>query len=89
MEINIDQKIVMIFFTLGAAVALTSNFFSCPVSPVRSILLAFLFPAAVYLAALLILLKVVTQKKTKPLIYNSFMSFFLIWLVIWILLCNL
>jgi len=89
MELNTDQKIVLIFFVLGASVALTSNFFTSTLSPVNNPFAALLFPVVIYAAGVSILLKTVNHKKKRSLIYNSFMSYFLIWLVIWILLYNL
>jgi hypothetical protein len=88
MEFKIDQKIVLIFFALGAVIALVSDFFSS-LYPEGGLFVAVLFPFAVYAVALSALLKTVRQKKIKSLVYNSFMSYFLIWAVIWILFYNL
>lgn len=88
MEFKMDQKIVLIFFALGAVVALVSDFFTV-LYPENGLIIAALFPFAVYAVALSTLLKTVRQMKTKSLIYNSFMSYFLIWAVIWILFYNL
>ncbi len=88
MELKIEQKIVLAYFILGAAVAIVSNFFSS-LSPVNNLFVALLFPLAVYAVALFILIKTVRHKKMKSLMYNSFLSYFLIWIVIWVLLYNL
>jgi hypothetical protein len=88
MEFKMDQKVVLIFFALGAAIALISDFFTS-LYPENGLLVATLFPFVVYVVALSVLLKTVRQMKIKSLIYNSFMSYFLIWAVIWILFYNL
>lgn len=89
MGLKTEQKIVLIYSILGASVALTSSFFTSSLSPVNNLFIAFLFPVLIYLVALGILLKTVKHKRVKSLLYNSFMSYFLLWLVIWILLYNL
>ena len=88
MELRIEQKIVLVYFALGAAVALVSDVFSS-ISPLSNPFAALLFPLVVYVVALYILIKNVKHKKMKSLVTNSLLSYFLIWLVIWVLLYNL
>jgi Mn2+/Fe2+ NRAMP family transporter len=88
MEFKIEQKIVAVYFALGLLVALASSFIAS-LSPSNGLMISISISLAVYIIALVTLLRLVKYKKTKTLVQNSMLSYFLIWLVVWLLLYNL
>lgn len=86
---TIEQIIILIYACLGVGVGLISNFFTSTASPHQNLATALLVPLAVYFASLAFLLRTIQQKKKRWLVYNSFMTFILVWLVVWIFLFNI
>lgn len=89
MEFKIDQKIVLIYFVLGACVSFASALFISTLTPISNLLLSIAFPVVIYVVALYISSRTIDQKKMTSIVKTSFMSYFLIWVIIWILLYNL
>lgn len=85
---TIEQKIILIYTGLGVGVGLISNFFTHAASPYQNLATALLMPLAIYFISLTTLLKTIRQTKTKWLVYNSFVTFVLVWLIAWIFLYN-
>jgi hypothetical protein len=80
---KVEQKIVMIYTILG----LISGFLTNHIIGF-GLLVATLIPFVFYFISFLLLTIFVKGKKTY-LFYNSFVTFLLVWLTIWILLYNL
>lgn len=81
---KIEQKIVLIYTLL----AISSSFATHHFFGIGDIFLAISLPLIVYAISLLLIF---FWHKTKKILifYNSFVTFFLIWVVLWILLYNL
>lgn len=83
---KIDQIIILIYVLLGLGLGTLSNYF---LQIHSNLLLALGLPALAYFVTLLPLLKIVRQKKKKWLFFNSFITFILVWVLVWITLYNL
>jgi Mn2+/Fe2+ NRAMP family transporter len=83
---KIERFIALGYLFLGISFGVVSNYFTKSSS---GLTFALSFPLFAYFISLLPLLKFVKQKKKTWLFYNSFITFFLIWLIVWILLYNL
>jgi hypothetical protein len=88
-SMTVEQIVVLIYTALGVGGGLISNFFTSAASPYKTLVAALLVPLAVYFTSLALLLRTVQQKKKRWLVYNSFMTFALVWLVVWIFLFNI
>ena len=81
------EKLLAFFYTvLGICAGIVSNFFT---KIGYGLEINFIFPLIVYLISLFFLKRFVKQKKKGWLFSNTFITFILVWLVIWILLYNL
>lgn len=76
------RKLVSLFSVLGIIAGILSNYFS-------DLILSILIPLVILFISITTLIKIQKPKKKKALIYNSFITFVLIWLMVWILLYNL
>ncbi|MFH0711149.1 MAG: hypothetical protein V1944_01070 [Candidatus Aenigmatarchaeota archaeon] len=83
---KIDQLIISIYVLIGFGLGFFSNYFLRIHS---SLILALGFPALIYAITLFPLLKVVRQKKKRWLLSNSFITFILVWILVWVTLYNL
>jgi Mn2+/Fe2+ NRAMP family transporter len=83
---RIEQFIVLGYLFLGVSIGFVSNYFTKNNS---ALTFALTFPLFLYFVSLFPLLKFVRQKKKTWLFYNTFITFILVWLVVWILLYNL
>ncbi|MBS3055734.1 MAG: hypothetical protein J4452_04585 [Candidatus Aenigmarchaeota archaeon] len=83
---KIDQAIIAIYVLLGFGLGFFSNYF---LQIHSSLFLALGVPTLLYAATLLPLLKIVRQKKKKWLLSNSFVTFILVWILVWVTLYNL
>lgn len=79
---NLEQKLIGVYTLLGVALGIVSNYFSGLVYQLS-------IPLIVYMISFLILVRYEKSKKPKWLFYNSFLTFLLIWMTVWILLLNL
>lgn len=80
---KIDQLFAIGYLLLGMFLGMLSNYFT---KITGNLVFALIIPILVYIVSLIPLLKFVKSKKRKWIINNSFATFILIWLVVWILL---
>jgi len=78
---KLEQKIAIIYSFIGIASGFLSNF-------LNSLLYAVILPLAVYSISFIILVRL-SKRKILWLLSNSFITFLLVWLVVWIFLYNL
>ncbi|HLC39266.1 MAG TPA: hypothetical protein VJJ76_00090 [archaeon] len=83
---KIDQVVVLVYLLFGIVLGVASNYFN---KTLGSLLLAFVAPVGLYLVTVFPLIHLVKQKQRKWLIQNSIITFFLIWLIVWIILHNM
>jgi len=81
LKLEMGQKLTMLYLVLGICAGLVSNTFT-------DAAMALLSSFALYIVSLVPLIKLVKHKKTKWLMYNSLVTFFLVWLTVWIFLIN-
>jgi O-antigen/teichoic acid export membrane protein len=81
---KVEQKIVMVYTILGILSGFLTNYLFSEFGLIVAISTSF----AIYFLSFLLLVIFVKKKKIM-LFYNSFMTFLLVWLTIWILLYNL
>ena len=82
---KVEQKIVFAYTILGTLLGFLTNYlFKSGVD----LTIAIAIPFVVYFVSLLPLITLVKEKKSW-LFYNSFITFLLIWLTVWILFYNL
>ena len=79
---NLEQKLALIYTFLGAVTGYVSSIFN-------SLQFAVLTPIIIYIISFVFLLRFCKQKKLSWLIPNTLIVFILIWLMVWILSCNL
>jgi len=84
--VKIERTILFVFLALGILTGFASNYFN---KTLGNLAFALITPFVVYLAAQAPFMKFVKDKKKKWIFYNTFPTFFLIWLVAWIFLHNL
>ncbi|MEM5879437.1 MAG: hypothetical protein QXU74_03015 [Candidatus Aenigmatarchaeota archaeon] len=80
-----EQKIVMIYTLLGLVSGFMTNYLH---TLELNLIIAIAISFSIYFVTLPLLL-ISTKKKKTMLFYNSFVTFLLVWLTIWILLYNL
>ena len=80
---KVEQKIVMIYTFLGFVSGFLTNY-----TIGLGLTIAFSIPFIIYFISLPFLTYLVKKRKI-ILFYNSFVTFILVWLTIWILLYNL
>jgi len=83
--LKVEQKIVFAYTMLGVLLGFVTNYL---LKINTSLSIALGLPPVVYFASLLPLTSLVKQKKS-PLFFNSFVTFILVWLTVWILFYNL
>lgn len=79
---KLDQTITLIYTVVGVLSGFISSYF-------HNLLLAVVIPLIIYVISLVPLLNSVKQKKKFWLFYNSFITFALVWMMVWILIFNL
>lgn len=82
---RVEQKIVMVYTILGLLSGFLTNY-SHGVGLWLEV--AIVAPFSLYFISLPFLAAIVRKKKT-TVFYNSFLTFLLVWLTVWILLFNL
>jgi hypothetical protein len=84
--VRIERTILFVFLALGILVGFISNYL---IKSLNSLTLALLTPLVFYLIAQSPFMRFVKDKKKRWIFYNSFLTFFLIWIVVWIFLYNI
>lgn len=79
---NLEQILAFIYTFLGAVTGYVSSIFN-------SLQFAVLTPIVIYIISFVFLLRFCKNKKLPWIISNSLIVFILIWLMVWILSCNL
>lgn len=74
--------IIIAFSSLGIFAGIVSNYLS-------DLTLSLLVPSIVYFLSVIAMIKFVKGKRKRWMIYNSFVTFILVWIVVWIFLFNL
>lgn len=82
--IKLEQKIVGVYSVIGAVCGVLSDYLTS-----FSLLYAFILPAAIYVATLFPFMKVVKEKGVKKFALSGFVTFFLLWITVWIFFHNL
>jgi len=83
--LKVEQKIVFAYTILGILLGFLTNYlFKSGVD----LTIATAIPFVVYFVSLLPLITLVKEKKSW-LFYNSFITFILVWLTVWVLFYNL
>lgn len=80
-----EQIITIVYVTLGIVFGLVSNYVLRTFS---SIILAILIPIIFYAVSVGPLFKLGKLQKRKMLVSNSIITFFIVWIVAWIILFN-
>lgn len=83
-KMKIEQKIVAAYSVIGLACGLISDYFTP-----ANLTFALLVPAAIYFATMLPLVKLVKEQKMRMLVSNSLITFFLVWIMVWVFLYNI
>jgi len=83
---KVDQVVVIVYLFLGIALGIFSYYLN---KSLDSLPIAFLAPVAIYAVTILPLIKTVKQKKRNWLLKNSGITFFLIWIIVWIIAYNI
>lgn len=78
-----EQKLVMIYTVLGVLCGLLSNYM------VSSLPFALMLPAVIYFVSLFLLMKISKESKLKMVISNTLITFFAVWITVWVFLYNL
>jgi len=82
---KIDQVVVGVYLIMGFFAGCISDYFVKQ----NNLTISLILPLLIYFVSQPVLLKMVKQKKKKWLISNSFSTFFLVWILVWITLHNL
>jgi len=82
---KVDQVIVGIYLLMGFFAGYLSDYFV----KLNNLTVSLLLPLLIYVVSQPVLLKMVKQKKKRWLVSNSFSTFFLVWILVWITLNNL
>jgi len=82
---KLEQKIVLIYLVIGMVMGVLSNYLFASMG----LLVAIITPFVVYAVTIAALLNIVKERKVKTVVLNSFVTFILFWLVVWIFLFNI
>lgn len=80
---DLDQRVTIVFTVMGIFAGVISYYLSSPT------ILAIVSPLPLYVVTVSIITKLVKDKKIKQMVYNSAVTFVLVWLLVWIFLYNL
>jgi hypothetical protein len=79
---NLDRSLALVYLALGILSGYISNILG-------SLLLSIILPVAVYTISLIVLARIVKDRKLSWLIGNTVWIFVLVWLTTWVFLFNL
>jgi uncharacterized PurR-regulated membrane protein YhhQ (DUF165 family) len=82
MIMKLEKKMTIIFSCLGILSGFVSNFFT-------DFTFSISLPLLIYFVIQFFMTRIYKYKKIRNIIYTSFMSFVLVWLLTWIILFNL
>ena len=81
---KLEQKLVLIYLAIGIVTGVLSNY----LYEKMGLALAVAAPLVIYAISIAAFLNIVKDRKVKSVVINSFVTFILFWLVIWIFLFN-
>jgi len=81
---KLEQKIVAAYLLVGLVCGILSNYLAS-----INLAYALLVPLGIYFVTLVPLVKVVKERRFRMLISNSLVTFFLVWIMVWVFLYNL
>jgi hypothetical protein len=81
---KMDQRIVGVYTVVGAVAGLLAQY----LTPI-SIQLALIIPFSMYLASLAVFVRGTRGKERNRVIFNSFLTLFLVWATVWVFFFNL
>ncbi len=77
-KLNEDQKVTTLLIVFGAVTGLISNY-TAPIF----FFLAFAIPAVIFSATIYGLIKILKPNKVKKFLIEHFVTFVLVWMVVW------
>ncbi len=83
-KLKVEQKLVSVYSLMGLLFGVLSNWMYS-----TSLALAMILPAAVYFASVVALRKYAKITKVSSIASNTLVTFFLVWIVVWVFLYNL
>jgi membrane associated rhomboid family serine protease len=81
---KLEQKLVLIYLAIGIVMGVLSNY----LYEKMGLAVAVAVPLVIYAISIAAFLNIVKDRKVKSVVINSFVTFILFWLVIWIFLFN-
>lgn len=81
---KLEQKIVAAYLLVGFVCGILSNYLAS-----INLTYALLVPLGIYFVTLVPLVKVIKERRFRMLISNSLVTFFLVWVMVWVFLYNL
>jgi hypothetical protein len=82
---RLEQKIVLIYLVVGMVMGVTSDYLYGSMG----LGVAAAVPFVIYAISIAAFLNIVKDRKVKSVVLNSFVTFILFWLVVWIFLFNI
>jgi len=83
--LKVEQKIILAYTVLGILLGFATNYL---LKANVDLIIALALPFAVYFISFFPL-NILAKQKKLLLFYNSFISFVLVWLTVWVLIYNL
>jgi hypothetical protein len=80
---KIEQKLVTLYTVMGVLCGILSNYL------MSNLMFALLLPVACYLGSIVMVIKMVKERKLRMIISNSLITFFAVWITMWVFLYNL
>ena len=81
---KLEQKLVLIYLVIGIVMGVLSNY----LYKNMGLAVGVITPFVDYAISIAAFLNIVKERKVKSVVINSFVTFILFWLVIWIFLFN-
>jgi hypothetical protein len=83
--LKLEQKIVLVYTIFAALLGIATNYL---LKNGFDLIISLGSPFVIYFVSLLLLTTLIKEKKSR-LFYNSFITFILVWLTVWVLLYNI
>jgi len=83
---RIDQVLATVYLVSGIVLGYASNYLN---KVMGNIALAFVVPVIFYVVSTVPLFRLIKNKKKNWIVSNSFVTFFLIWFIVWIIMNNM